>query len=169
MHIALFLTLIFLHIAFGLAFAFIVMYFATKTENKALQGFGYFVGSLLIVLAILSMVLGSIFVTKRPHFMHCPYEMHEKMKQEEMMKYNMPQKPEIKEESKEEMNEEKQEENKEKNEKNISYKHQESKSIKGCPIKTKKEIEKELKEGKRTGAACRADMEKPTSTKNKNK
>jgi len=91
MGISLFLTLMFLHVAFGLALAFFVMYYASKTEQKAIKTFGFIVGYLLIVLAVLSMILGSVFAAKGPHFRHCPYMMHEKMKyHEEMMEHEHP-------------------------------------------------------------------------------
>jgi len=147
MGIALFMTLIFLHIAFGLALAFFVLHYASKTEHKAIKNFGFIVGYLLIVLAFLSMVLGAIFVAKRPHFMQHPCYMHERMRHhhEEMMEQGMPMMQQQKKEDK--------------NEKKITYKHELRKSGKGCPVETKKEVEKELKQGKRTGAACHADME----------
>jgi hypothetical protein len=150
MGISLFLTFIFLHIAFGLALAFFVLHYAAKTEHKMLKNFGFVVGYLLIILAVVSMILGTVFAVKKPHYGHCPY-MHENMKHEEMMEHGMP----MMQEQKEEIQEQKPED---KNEKKISDKHQIRKEGKGCPVKTKKEIEKELKDGKRTGAACRADM-----------
>jgi len=137
MGIALFLTIVFLHIALGLALAFLVMYFAFKSEHKTLKNFGLAVGYLLITLAILSMIMGSIFVAKAPHYMHCPY-MNEKMNQEEMMEKSMPMM----------QKQQKQDKNK------LSY----EKENKGCPVKTGAQIEKDLKEGKITGAACNADM-----------
>jgi len=153
MGIALFLTIVFLHIALGLALAFLVMHFAFKSEHKALKNFGFVVGYLLIILAILAMLLGSIFVAKKPHyFKHCPY-MHER--HEQMMEQGMPMMQEQKEENNEEIQEEKTEQ---KNEKKIAYKQQIKKESKGCPVKTKAQIEKDLKLGKITGAACHADM-----------
>lgn len=149
MGIALFLTIVFLHIALGLALAFLVMYFAFKSEHKALKNFGFIVSYLLIVLAILAMLLSSIFVAKKPSLIHCPY-MHEKM-----MENGMPMMQKQKEENEEEIQEQKTEM---KNEKNIAYKQQIKKESKACPVKTKAQIEKELKTGKRTGAACHADM-----------
>lgn len=143
MGIALFLTLIFLHIALGLALAFLVMHFAFKSEQKVLKNFGFVVGYLLIVLALLAMLLGSIFVAKAPSYMHCPY-MHEKKNHEEMMEKGMPMMQEEKTETK--------------NEKNICYKKEIKKESKGCPVKTKAQIEKDLKDGKITGAACNAEM-----------
>ena len=159
MGIALFMTLVFLHIALGLALAFLVMHFAFKSEHKTLKNFGFVVGYLLIVLAILAMLLGLIFVAKAPPFKHCPY-MNEK--HEQMMQQGMPMMQEQKEENNEEIQEEKTEQ---KNEKNISYKQQIKKESKGCPVKTKAQIEQELKTGKITGAACNADMKKSQQTK----
>jgi len=92
MGISLFLTLIFMHIAFGFALAFFVMYYAFKTEHNRLKTFGFVVSYLLIVLATLSLILGSVFAVKRPHFPHCPYVKHEKIRQhhEDMMKQRAP-------------------------------------------------------------------------------
>jgi len=156
MGIALFMTFIFLHIAFGLAIAFFVMYFASKAEHKGLKNLGYVVGYLLIVLAVITMILSAIFVAKKPHFMPCPHPfMNERMRHEKMMEHGMPMMQKQQEEQQEEIQEQKSEN---KNMKNIAYKVQLKKQGKGCPVKTKKEIEKELKQGKRTGAACHADM-----------
>lgn len=144
MGIALFLMIIFLHIAFGLALAFFVMYFATKTEHERLKNFGFVVGYLLIALAVITMITSSILAATKHNYMGCPYGMHEKMRNEKMMQNGMP------------MMQEQTTENK--NEKKIAYKQQIRKEGKGCPVKTKKEIEQDLKSGKRTGAACQADM-----------
>ncbi|HBG48037.1 MAG TPA: hypothetical protein DDW90_00695 [Cyanobacteria bacterium UBA9971] len=158
MGIALFLTIVFLHIALGLALAFLVMHFAFKSEHKALRNFGFIVGYLLIVLAILAMLLGSIFVVKKPQFRHCPY-MNER--HEQIMQQGMPMMQKQKEENNKEIQEEKTEQ---KNEKNIAYKQQIKKESKSCPIKTRAQIEKELKEGKITGAACSTEMKKIQQT-----
>lgn len=142
MGITLFLTLVFLHIALGLALAFLVMYFAFKTEHKGLKNFGFVVGYLLTMLAVLSLILGSIFVAKKPHLMPCPY-MQEKMKYKEMIEHGMPM-----------MQEQKDEDNEENS---VSDAKQIKKENNGCPVKTKEQTEKDLEKGIKTGAACRAD------------
>ncbi|OGH94620.1 MAG: hypothetical protein A2039_10190 [Candidatus Melainabacteria bacterium GWA2_34_9] len=159
MGIALFMTLVFLHIALGLALAFLVMHFAFKSEHKALKNFGFIVGYLLIVLALLTMLLGTIFVATKSNLMSCPYKMHEK--NEQMMQQGMPMMNEQKEEDKEEIQEQKTEQ---KHEKNIAYKQQMKKESKGCPVKTRAQIEQELKTGKITGAACSTEMKKSAQT-----
>ena len=166
MGLTLFLTLIFLHIALGLALAFLVMFFALQTEHKYLRNFGLIVGSLLTVLALLSLIMGTVFAAKKP-FMGCPYRTQEKMKQERMMQDGRPMMNEQREEIEENDAEEKQEQSEKnlneqkgvnKNEKNIAFKQQFKKSVKSCPVKTKKQIEDDLKSGKMTGAACRTNL-----------
>ena len=153
MSIALFMTFIFLHIAFGLALAFFVLHYAAKTESKSIKLFGFIVGYLLAALAVVSMILSSVLVAKKPHFMpYPPPYMHERIKHhEETMEHETPEIYEQKPEKK--------------NEKNIAYKHEIKKESKGCPVKTKKELENDLKKGNITGAACRAgDSEKTRKT-----
>jgi len=126
------------------------MYFALKTEHKMLKNFGIIVGYLIIVLSIITMIAGAVFVAKMPDFMNSHCKMHEK--NEQIMEKGAPT-----------MQEEKTEKE---NEKNIANKQQIKKEAKGCPVKTKAQIEKELKEGKITGAACHADtVEKNTKKK----
>lgn len=138
MNIALFITFMFLHIAFGLALAFFVFHYATKTEHKSIKKLGFIVGYLLIILAILSMFFSVVFIAKSPYYMH-----------EKIMKQGMP------------MMQKQQED---KNTKKINFK-QIKKSGKGCPVETKKEAEKELQQGRKTGAACHADMKESQKVK----
>ena len=149
MGIALFMTFIFLHVAFGLALAFFVMHYASKSEPKNLRLFGFFVGYLLIALSLVSIITSAVLVAKKPHFMPYPPPpcLREKFRHEEM---NEHEKPEIYEQKSEK-----------KNEKKITYKHEAKNEGKSCPVKTKKDLEKDLKDGKITGAACRVgDSEK---------
>ncbi|MFH1000435.1 MAG: hypothetical protein V1783_06310, partial [Bacteroidota bacterium] len=102
-----------------------VLYLTAKTEGW-LKIVGFVTGWLLIVLAVLSMLLSSIFAAKKPYFRHCPFYLHEKMK------LGMP----IIQKQQEEL------------------KNQKTENNRDCPVKTIQQIKKELKEGKRTGAAC---------------
>ncbi len=141
MEITLFICFIFLHIAFGLGFAFFILFFSVKTEYKILKYFGFLVSALLILLAFISIILGMIFVIKKPSFIICPY------KNEEIMEHC----PQIMQQKNDEANEND-------NDKNMSQK--EKKDIltgKACPSKTKEEIENEMMKGEKTGAACRID------------
>lgn len=106
MSTALFMTFIFLHVAFGLALAFFVMYYAQKAEKAWLKNFGLLTGCLLIVLAVLSIILNTVFAIKHPHMgPPCPYPMHEKFRHERMREEGMPQMYErSKEEPKEKSN-----------------------------------------------------------------
>ncbi len=94
----LFLTFIFLHVAFALALAFFVLYFAAKVEQSWLKNLGFITGWLLIILALVSMTGSSIYAAKNPHFLQHkhPHYMHEKM-HEKFMEKGMPMMQEQKE------------------------------------------------------------------------
>jgi len=78
-----FITVIFLHIAFALALAYFVLYLADKAEGR-LKSLGTFIGWLLIILAILSAIATPILAAKQHH------RMHERMKHEFMMHHGYP-------------------------------------------------------------------------------
>ena len=86
----LFMTFIFLHVAFGLALAFFVMHYAQKTEKAWLKNFGMLTGALLTVLAVLSIIFATVFAIKHPHLRPCPYSMHERFRHERMREEGMP-------------------------------------------------------------------------------
>jgi len=139
MALSLFLTLLFMHIAFGLALAFMVMYFASRSQGW-LKSLGFVVGGLLIFLAALSIILGSIFAATKPYSKNCPLYMHEKMQREKMTEQGMPMMQGQREEKEDNLDDEK------------------TDNDSGCSLKSKEQLNKEIKEGKKTGAACRAEL-----------
>ena len=74
---AFFITFVFLHLTFGLALSFFIMYFSVKSEGW-LKTFGYLTGWFLIVLSILVGILTPLFFIK-VNDLPCPYFMYKKM------------------------------------------------------------------------------------------
>lgn len=75
-----FLTMIFLHVAFGLALAFVIFYFARNTEGF-LRLYGNVTAWFIIITSVFAMIFSFVHVTRHSDFPRCPYLMHEKMKE----------------------------------------------------------------------------------------
>lgn len=128
MGLALFITFVFMHIAFGLALAFFILYFADKSEGW-LKSTGFFTGGLLLFLTIAAMITAGVFIAKNPHMMPPPSPHHDKMQHQIRM---------MREDTEDRINES----------------SEKAEELKESPGKKIHKTGEDVKQGEKTGGAC---------------